>query len=239
MDDRLKELLQQGRELYQKREYAKAEPVLEDVVAREGRFADVFDMLGVIASLRGDLATAEDCFRKAVGLNPNYTEALLNLAVTLNDRRKYDEAREIFERLSTKAPRVAGEIEPFARGKLANMHADLAHAYADMSMRIEAIDELEKAVKLCPTFADLRTDLGLLYRDTGDLARAKAEFLAATEANPRYARAFVLLGSTELAAGDREGARAMWQQALSLEPDNERARSFLAMLDGDLAKATS
>ncbi len=55
-----------------------------------------YDMLGVIAHSRGDFAHAEQHFEKAVGLNPNYTEAQLNLMVTYNDLGKYDSAREIY-----------------------------------------------------------------------------------------------------------------------------------------------
>ena len=235
MDERLKQLLAEGRELYEKRDFRAAEPVLEQVAAAGSRFADVFDMLGVIAHQRGDVIAAEERFRRAVTINPNYTEALLNLAITLNDRQKYDEAREVFERLSRKTPRGEQDIEPFARGKLANMHADLAQAYADTSMPDEAIEQLEKAVRLCPSFADLRTRLGVLYRDAGRLEDARRELFTAVQANPKYARAHVLLGSTLLALGDKEGARASWNEALVIEPDNPRASSFLAMLDEEIA----
>jgi tetratricopeptide (TPR) repeat protein len=235
MDERLKQLLAEGRELYEKRDFRAAEPILEQVATAGTKFADVFDMLGVIAHQRGDVIAAEERFRRAVAINPNYTEALLNLAITLNDRRKYDEAREVFERLSRKTPRGDLDIEPFARGKLANLHADLAEAYGDLGMPYEAIEQLEKSVKLCPGFADLRTRLGVLYRDLGRLEDAKAELTAAVHANPKYARAHVLLGSTLLALGDKEAARGSWNEALVIEPDNPRAASFLKMLDEEVA----
>jgi tetratricopeptide (TPR) repeat protein len=237
MDDRLKELLTRGRDLYEKRDFDAAEPLLSEVAAAGLPFADVYDMLGVMAHTQGDFLMAEQHFRHAVTINPRYTEALLNLAITLNDRRKYDEARQIFDRLSTRTPRGTADIEPFARGKLANMHADLAQAYADMSLLDDAVEQLEKAVRLCPTFADLRTKLGVLYRDTGKLDLATEEFREAIVSNPRYARAFVLLGSTLLASGDREGARVAWQGALEVEPENLRAASFLRMLDGETRTA--
>jgi len=47
------------------------------------------------------------------------------------------------------------------------MHAELSQAYVDVGMAPEAIRELEKAINLCPHFADLQTKLGVLYRDTG------------------------------------------------------------------------
>ena len=99
MDDHLKQLLLLGREHYQKREFDKAEYMLKQVVQQTDRFADVFDMLGVIAHAQGDFEQAELNFEKAVGLNPNYTEAQLNLMVTYNDLGKYDSAREVYARI--------------------------------------------------------------------------------------------------------------------------------------------
>ena len=103
MDDHLKQLLLLGREHYQKREYDKAEYLLRQVVAKTDRYADVYDMLGVIAHSRGDFVLAERYFEKAVGLNPNYTEAQLNLMVTYNDLGKYDAARQIYSLIRTAA----------------------------------------------------------------------------------------------------------------------------------------
>src|SRR6476660_66454 len=160
MDERLKQLLLLGREHYAKRELDKAEQMLRQVLESDDRFADVHDMLGVIAHSRGNFIVAEKHFERAVELNPSYTEAALNLAVTYNDRGKYEAAREVYARITGTPTGAVNTLDPFARGKLATMHADLAQAYADSGRPREAIDEMKKAVGLCPQFADLRTRLG-------------------------------------------------------------------------------
>ena len=96
MDDHLKQLLLLGREHYQNKEYEKAEYLLHQVAEKLDQFADVHHMLGVITHSRGDFAEAERHFERAVHLNPNYTEAQLNLMVTYNDLGKYDEARKLY-----------------------------------------------------------------------------------------------------------------------------------------------
>jgi tetratricopeptide (TPR) repeat protein len=239
MDEHLKQLLALSREHYQKREYDKAEYLLRQVVAKTDRFADVFDMLGVIAHSRGDFVLAERYFEKAVALNPNYTEAQLNLMVTYNDLGKYDAARKIYESIRNRGGAEGGGSDPFAKGKIANMHAETAQAYHDAGMTPEAIVELEKAVALCPQFADLRTRLGVLLRDSGDVERARQQFEAAKEANPKYVQAHVLLGVLLLSRGDNDSAVQEFEQVLKLDPDNKSANMYLKIARANPAKGSA
>ena len=231
MDERIKQALLLGREHYAKREFEKAEQLLRQVLEVDDRFADVHDMLGVISHSRGNFLQAEHHFERALQLNPSYTEAALNLAVTYNDRGKYEAAREVYTRIQGKPTGSLATLDPFARGKLANMHADVAQAYADCGLPRQAIEELEKAVGLCPHFADLRTRLGNLLREAGEHARAKEHFEAAVGARPNYVVARVQLGVTLLALGDPNGAEESWKKALEIEPDNTQAKMYLHMLE--------
>ena len=232
MDEQLKQRLLMGREHFQKREFDLAESYLNQVLAESDRFADVHDMLGLISHSRGNFQGAEEHFKKALLLNPSYTEAALNLAVTLNDRGKYAEAKQVCERIQGKpAGGAGGALEPFARGKLANMHADLAQAYADSGLPREAIAELEKAVRLCPHFADLRTRLGNLLREGGELSAARLQYEAAIAARPEFVAARVQLGVTLLALKEPSAAAEQWRKAAELQPDNALAVMYLRMLE--------
>jgi tetratricopeptide (TPR) repeat protein len=230
MDDRLKQLLILGREHYERREFERAEVALRQVLEKTDRYADVYNMLAVILHERGDFVAAEQYFERAVELNPNYTEALLNLSVTYNDLGKYEAARQVYGRIR-KDEHAGGLLDPFARGKIANMHADLAQAYADAGCTSEAIEQLKKAVELCPTFADLQTRLGSLYRDAGSLGLAREHYEAARDANPKYPVARVLLGVTLLSLGLPDQAIAEWREALALDPENRSAKMYLRMVE--------
>ena len=65
MNERVKQLLVLGREHYGKREFEKAEQMLRMVLEEEDRYADVHDMLGVIAHSRGNFLVAERHFERA------------------------------------------------------------------------------------------------------------------------------------------------------------------------------
>ena len=237
MDDHLKQLLLLGREHYQKREFDKAEYLLKQVVEKTDRFADVFDMLGVIAHAQGDFRQAEQCFEKAVSLNPNYTEAQLNLMVTYNDLGKYDSAREIYAAIRGRASGGEGPADPFAMGKIANMHAEISQAYQDAGMPAEAVLELERAVALCPTFADLRTRLAVLYRDTGHKDRAREQLEIVKQHNPNYVQARVLLGVALLSAGEHALAIGEFEAALARDGEHKSAQMYLKIAESQRAKS--
>lgn len=232
MDDHDRQLLLLGREHFERGEYEKAEYLLRQVIAKTDRFADVFHMLGIIAHNGGDFAQAEGYFERAVELNPNYTEAQLNLMVTYNELGKYDAARRLYATVRSRTQ--SKRVDAFAKGKISNMHAEVAQAYLDTGMLREAISELEKAVGLSPDFADLRVRLGLLYRDAGELARARTELEAARSINPKYVQARLSLGMLLLGAGEQEAARHEFEAVLALEPDHKSAHMYLRLIHSPL-----
>ena len=232
MDERIKQILRIAREHYDRREYDKVEPLLRQIVEQTERFADVHNMLGVAAHERRDFQEAEARFRKALEINPNYTEAALNLAVTYNDLGKYDLARQVHERATGGARPDDRGLDPFVKGKIANMHAEVGQAYVDAGLIRDAVPEFEKAVNLCPTFADLRCRLGSLYKELGDSPRARVQFEAAKQANPRFAAARVALAVVMIASGEKKQAEDELQEVLAFDPDHKTAQMYLRMLRG-------
>ena len=239
MDERTKQTLVLGREHYEKREFEKAEQMLRMVLEEEDRYADVHDMLGVIAHSRGNFIAAEKHFERAIAINPAYTEAALNLAVTYNDRGKYEKAREVYAQIQSAPAGSKSGLDPFARGKIANMHADVGQAYADAGLPSEAIVEYEKAVELCPHFADLRVKLGSILREIGDTSRAREQYEAAIATRPNYVPARIQLGVTLLSLGDADGAAEQWNKVIEIEPENSRAKMYLRMLSLQKMKAAA
>ncbi len=231
MDDRLRQLLVIGKEHYDKNEHDRAEPVLREILTHSGAdFADVHNMLACILHKRGELEPAEQHFERAVAINPRYTEALINLAVTYNDLGKYEAAQSVYSRIRDLEAKD-GMPDSFAAGKIANMHAAVAHAYMDAGCRPQAIEELRKAVELCPSFADLHVKLGSLYREGGALEMAREHYAAACTANPRYVPARVLLGATLLALGNADEAMAEWRASLAIDPANPKAKMYLRLAE--------
>jgi tetratricopeptide (TPR) repeat protein len=230
MDERLRQLMAQGKEHYDKREFDKAEPYLTQAVLASPSFADLHNMLGVIYHGQGRFSQAQESFEQALKINPAYTEAALNLAVTYNDLGKYREAKEVYGRAMAASRGQPRQLDPFARGKLANMHADVGDAYFGLGLNDEAAIEYRKALDLCPQFADLRTKLAQTMRDSGKLEDAVRELQLAKKDNPRYLPARINLGMTLFTLGRRDEAAREWEAVLTDDPDNKSCKMYLQMI---------
>ncbi|MCA9674968.1 MAG: tetratricopeptide repeat protein [Kofleriaceae bacterium] len=239
MTDRLEQLITLGREHYNAREYDRAEKYLAEVVEMRPTFPDIFNMLGVIYHAQGRFGEAEEAFENALRINPNYTEAALNLSVTYNDRGKYDKAREVYARVMSTSYDQPRSLDPFARGKIANMHADLGEVYSGFGLNDEAVREYSRALDLCPDFVDLRVRLGNVYRDMGLFNAAISELEHAKRIKPEYLPARINLGMTLFSLGRRDDAIREWTEVLVQDPGNKNARLYLKMVQDEHVHAGS
>jgi len=236
MDKETQKQIELGRELYENGEFEKAEPVLRGIIEKNPSFADILNMLGVIYHNRGEIGRAKEFFEKAYGVNPRYTDAALNLIVAFNDLGEYDKARDIFERVKSSSGASKEEIEPYARGRLANMHADLGRVYADLGIYEDSVQQYRSALELCPTFVDLQTKMAQVMREAGKIDDAIDELNAVKAARPEYMPARLALGVAYFSRGDRASAREEWMSVLDDDPDNLAARMYQRMVDQVMAQ---
>jgi predicted Zn finger-like uncharacterized protein len=194
------------------------------------------------------LRLAEQQFTKAHAENERHLGALVGLAEVNALWATYlrDDARAI------KEPGPANSLH-----KLAQIHLDDAHQFADDALRLGPEDagahramaaylvasgapadsiepHLSAAARPAETAATSWIRGALLLRD-GKIEEARrflenANRLARQEMNKDLVRADVLLAQLALAAGQREEARAALQRILEVNPQHVRARSMLETL---------
>src|SRR6266540_3987930 len=159
LDDSLRQSLTLGRAYYEKKDYARAEQYLTEVVEQNQSFADVYNMLGVVYHDAGHYQKAQRAFEAALRINPGYTDAALNLAIIYNDTGKYQAAQEAYRQALSRSGAAPGQLDRFVKGKLANMYADVGDVWLSSGAFAEAVAEYERALALCPTFVDIRARL--------------------------------------------------------------------------------
>jgi tetratricopeptide (TPR) repeat protein len=232
MDEELRQWLTLGRGYYDQKQYAKAERFLAQVVERTQSFADVYNMLGMCYHDQGQFTRSQRAFEAALRINPGYTEAALNLSVIYNDMGKYAEAREVSQKALSRHQESSGPLDPYVKGKIANMYADIGDAYASAGCGAEAAAEYERALALCPTFVDIRLKLGHSFRDQSQHERALTEYQSIVAQNPSYLPARVAVGVSQYALGKKAEALAAWESVLQQAPGHAGAEMYLALVKG-------
>lgn len=127
-------------------------------------------------------------------------------ALDLFNNGNYRKALKKFEELMDRDEAVADSatIELYT----CEAHVALSKEHIRRGEIEQAREELQRAVALKPTFADLRHDLGQLYFQTGDHQKACSNFRAALEINPRFFKARISLAQAFAASGKWEEAIA-------------------------------
>ncbi|MFN3509895.1 MAG: tetratricopeptide repeat protein [Tsuneonella troitsensis] len=113
-------------------------------------------------------------------------------------------------------------------------------APAENAVAADPFAILEQATRDSPDDAGAWQRLGVAYYDAGRFADAANAYGRASEADPKNAALWSSLGEALVMGSERESmpdpARAAFAKAIALDPQDPRARYFLAMgkdLDGD------
>jgi tetratricopeptide (TPR) repeat protein len=225
------ELVNIGKKHFEKKEYHKAENYLRQALEKGVKYADVYNMLGVIDHIEGKFDIAIDMFKKALKINSGYTEAIINLAVLYNDLGHYEDAKKLYTKLSQSHKGKKHKIEPVLKGKLSNLHANIGDIYRSLGLYDHAIEEYVKALSLNPTYVDIRTKLGISYRENDELQKSLSELKKVTKGDSSYITARIQLGVTYYSMGKLTEAKKQWNTALKKDPKNEYAQMYLRLAE--------
>lgn len=225
------QLIARARERFVLQDYHGAVHLLEEITSQGHAFADAHQLLGVSLSLLGHWERALVEFDRALELNPRYLEALIHRGLVLNQLGRAPEAEESFRRAAlADTGSVRGFPAPVA-AQLANRHADLAQAYAEVGALPQSIEQYRRALELGPTFHDLRYRLARVLLEAGRALDAREELEQVVAARPAFVDAGAALGLARYLSGDADGAREVWEQTLRRRPGHPRVEAYLHMVN--------
>jgi tetratricopeptide (TPR) repeat protein len=104
---------------------------------------------------------------------------------------------------------------------------NLGNALAQKGRLDEAVEQLQKALELNPSFAEAHYNLGHVLVQKGQMDEAIAQYQKALELNPDYPDAHYNLGNVLVEKGQVDEAIAQYQKALQLNPNFVRAYNNL------------
>jgi serine/threonine-protein kinase len=149
-------------------------------------------------------AEAEQHFKKAIALNPNYATAHQWYASYLAAVLRLDEA--VIE------AKTAHELEPFSLTIYSDYIRDLYYA----GRLDEARKESLKLAEMDPGFARAHYELGLVLEEEGKLDEAIAEFKTGLKMLPDNVAALTALGHAQARAGKRAEAEKVIERLRQL-----------------------
>lgn len=129
--------------------------------------------LGRVKTRLGDHEGALDALRQAVGLDPSYAPAGLQLADVLLSSGAIEDSRTRYEALRRDHPALVPAVYGLGR------------ALSELGDSAAARDQLTQAVELAPEFGAAHYALGLAYRDLGQVEAAGRHMAVATRTSGR------------------------------------------------------
>jgi tetratricopeptide (TPR) repeat protein len=123
------DVFQEAKSSFIEGNYKIAEPILQQMILRGTRNPEVFQMLATIQYDRGQFNKAIKTFKRALEIDPTYTDASVGLSIILNDLGRYDEGQKVFEEAKGILDRKKVTSDPYIEEKIAGKHEELADLY--------------------------------------------------------------------------------------------------------------
>jgi predicted Zn-dependent protease len=221
------ELLSTAREYFQENKYSLAEPLLNQLILKNGKSPEVFQMLGTIYYDQGKFNKAIRSFRRALELDPAYTDASVGLSIILNDLGRYQDGRQVFEEAQKILKSRSKDEDPYLNEKFALKHDELGEMYLQHERHQEALEQFYKALNLSSRRPELTMKVVECFIKTGAPDRAIKELKDLVRDFPGFLNARVRLGRLLFENGDVANAVDQWEAALQRDPNHAEAQRLI------------
>ena len=223
------QLIDEARAAFIDGDYKTAEPILNQPTLINSKNPEVLQMLATIYYDQGKFNKAIATFKKALEIDPGYTDAAVGLSIILNDIGRYEDARKVFEdaraQLDLKKQSTSPDINEIFSGK----HAELADMYLQYHRFDEAAEQYQRAMALTAKKTDLIVRLSECYVQAGQKDKAVKELRALLTVEPRLTAPRLKLGLILYNAHHIAEAVDQWENVLRYEPGNSEAQRYLKM----------
>jgi tetratricopeptide (TPR) repeat protein len=221
------DILSSAREYFQESKYSLAEPLLNQLILKGGKTPEVFHMLGTIFYDQGKFNKAIRSFRRALELDPAYTDASVGLSIILNDLGRYQDGREVFEEAQKLLKERSQTEDPYMNEKFALKHDELGEMYLQHQRFNEALEQFYKALTMSSRKPELTMKVVECFVKVGSPDRAIKELKDLVRDFPGFINARVRLGRLLFETGDIANAVDQWEAAIQRDPNNAEAHRLI------------
>ena len=244
-----------GMALFEAQHYAEALAAMEQALALQPALPSTGSLhlfMGRAARELGRLDAAADSFRRAMELDPDHVEPVLDLANLRRSQQRHEQADELVARARALRPgdpatlhtvaealrtqgrseqalatyRAALAIDP----EFAPAHAGLGIALYQGQRYEAAVESMEQALALqpeLPVAGSLHLFMGRAWQELGQPAAAVEQYQRALRIDPRNPEALDHLAMARFGQQRYEEALALYRTLAEINPDNALTHSNL------------
>ncbi len=223
----LEELREEARTLFKKGALKEAELIVNQLILNGHKSSEVFHMLGTILYDQGKFNKAIRSFRRALELNPTYTDASIGLSIILNDLGRYDEGRKVFEEAQVMLAQKSAHEDPYIEEKLALKHDELGELYCQYKRFEEGLKQYEKALELSTRVPELTMKIVDCLENLDRMEDAEQKLKSLIKTYPDFHSARNKLGKLYYEQNRIPDAIDAWENVISRDPENSQANRLL------------
>ena len=190
-------------------------------------------MLGTIYYDRGRFNKAVRAFKRALEIDPGFTDASVGLSIILNDLGRYEEGKQIFEDAHARLEKKKQNSDPYINEKFALKHDELGELYFQNKRFNEALEQFYKAKQLSNRKAEISLKIVECYRKLGIDQKAIRELERIIKEFPTFESARLKLAKIFQERGQIHLARKLWEEVLDINPENSSAKKLLQTVKND------
>jgi tetratricopeptide (TPR) repeat protein len=220
-------MLATAREYFRENKYGLSEPILNQLILKNAKSPEVFHMLGTIYYDQGKFNKAIRAFRRALELEPTFTDASVGLSIILNDLGRYDEGRKVFDDARELLARQSSQEDPYINEKFSIKHDELGEMYFHHGRPKEALEQYYKALALSNRKPELTMKVVECFARLNEGEKALKELRALIKDFPGFLSARVRLGRMLYDSGDISGAIEQWEATTHRDPGHVEAGRLL------------
>lgn len=224
-----RELLEVAREKFRNGEMATAERLLQQLLLLNGRIPEVYQMLGTIYYDQGKFTKAIQTFKRALEIDPTFTDASIGLSIIYNDLGKYDEGKQVFQEAQRVLAFKKTKSDPYIEERLSLKHLELGDLYFQYQRYDEALEQYYKASSLAARKPDAHMKIVEVYVKKNQASKAVKELRKLIDSFPGYIPARLKLGVVFYNSNKIIEALQEWEGVLSRDPLNTDATNYLKL----------
>lgn len=224
-----KELLETAREHFREGNYRIAEPLLQQLLTSNVKNPEVFHMMATIYYDKGKFNKAIKTFRRALEIDPTYTDSSVGLSIILNDLGRYEEGKKVFQDAQKALAKKSESADTQLQEKLASKHDELGELYFQNKRYAEALEQYAKALSLSTRKAELKMKAIECFIKTGNQSRAIRELQILVQEYPQFVPARLKLGLLYYNSKRTVEAIEQWENVLLRDPEHPIALKYLQM----------